>query len=112
LLRRKGIIEYATGGLNTQTGPAWLDGTPSKPELVLNPTDTQNFLMLKDILSDVMRGGSFTTNQKDGDINLEIYLNVEQGISNDYDVEQLVTKVKQEIAKVGRERNIQILTKR
>lgn len=104
--------KYATGGLNTQTGPAWLDGTPSKPELVLNATDTQNFLMLKDILSDVMRGGSFTTNQKDGDINLEIYLNVEQGISNDYDVEQLVTKVKQEIAKVGRERNIQILTKR
>lgn len=103
---------YATGGLNTQTGPAWLDGTPSKPELVLNPTDTQNFLMLKDILSDIMHGGSFTTNQKDGDINLEIYLNVEQGISNDYDVEQLVTKVKQEIAKVGRERNIQILTKR
>lgn len=110
-LKSKGI-QYATGGLNTQTGPAWLDGTPSKPELVLNPTDTQNFLMLKDILSDVMRGGSFTTNQKDGDLNLEIYLNVEQGLSNDYDVEQLVTKVKQEIAKVGRERNIQILTKR
>ena len=111
-LRKLGLTEYATGGLNTQTGPAWLDGTPSKPELVLNPTDTQNFLMLKDILADVMRGGSFTTNQKDGDLNLEIYLNVEQGLSSDYDVEQLVTKVKQEIARIGQERNIQILTKR
>ena len=104
---------YATGGLNTQTGPAWLDGTPSKPELVLNAQDTQNFLQLKDILSSIMSNGTFsTTPQNDGTINLEIYLNVEQGLSNDYDVEQLVTKVKQEIARVGQERNIQILTKR
>ena len=104
---------YETGGLNTYTGPAWLDGTPSKPELVLNATDTENFLQLKDILASIMNGTAFnTTNQKDGDINLEIHLNVEQGISSDYDVEQLVTKVKQEIARVGRERNIQILTKR
>ena len=59
-----------------------------------------------------MSGGYNPANQNNGELNLEIYLNVEQGISSDYDVEQLVTKVKQEIAKVGRERNIQILTKR
>lgn len=107
------MMPYATGGLNTQTGPAWLDGTPSRPELVLNAQDTQNFLMLKDLLADLNKSG-FTTasNQNNGEINLEIYLNVEQGLSNDYDVEQLVYKVKQEIAKVGQERNIQILTKR
>ena len=104
--------KYATGGLNTFTGPAWLDGTPSKPELVLNAKDTQNFLQLKDILSSLMSGGYNPANQNNGELNLEIYLNVEQGISSDYDIEQLVTKVKQEIAKVGRERNIQILTKR
>lgn len=107
------LYKFATGGLNTQTGPAWLDGTPSKPELVLNAQDTQNFLQLKDILSSIMSNGAFsTTPQNDGTINLEIYLNVEQGLSSDYDVEQLVTKVKQEIARVGQERNIQILTKR
>ena len=105
--------KYKTGGLNTYTGPAWLDGTPSKPELVLNAQDTQNFLQLKDILSSIIGNGfSNSTTQKDGDINLEIHLNVEQGISSDYDVEKLVTKVKQEIARVGQERNIQILTKR
>lgn len=104
---------YKKGGLSTYTGPAWLDGTPSKPELVLNAQDTKNFLQLKDILSSIMSGAAFnTTTQKDGDINLEIYLNVEQGISSDYDVEKLVNKVKQEIARVGSERNIQILTKR
>lgn len=35
-------IQYATGGLADYTGPAWLDGTKNKPELVLNPEDTQN----------------------------------------------------------------------
>jgi hypothetical protein len=42
---------YATGGLNTKTGPAWLDGTFSKPELVLNARDTENFIQLKDHLA-------------------------------------------------------------
>jgi hypothetical protein len=28
--------KYATGGLATSTGPAWLDGTPQEPEYVLN----------------------------------------------------------------------------
>ena len=37
---------YATGGLNTYTGPAWLDGTPSKPEYVLNSEQTEAFLAL------------------------------------------------------------------
>ena len=52
------MMKYATGGLNTTTGPAWLDGTKSKPELVLNAKDTQNFLTLKDILSEVMANSS------------------------------------------------------
>jgi hypothetical protein len=30
------ITKYATGGLADFTGPAWLDGTKSRPELVLN----------------------------------------------------------------------------
>lgn len=34
--------QFATGGLANYTGPAWLDGTKNKPELVLNPDDTQN----------------------------------------------------------------------
>jgi hypothetical protein len=30
------IKKFKTGGLNEQTGLAWLDGTPSEPEYVLN----------------------------------------------------------------------------
>ena len=37
-----GPTQYATGGLADYTGPAWLDGTKNKPELILNPEDTQN----------------------------------------------------------------------
>jgi len=44
-------MAYATGGLNTEAGPAWLDGTKSHPELVLNARDTENFIQLKDHLA-------------------------------------------------------------
>jgi hypothetical protein len=37
-------VRYATDGLADYTGLAWLDGTPEKPELVLNPTDTENLI--------------------------------------------------------------------
>lgn len=33
------VPRYATGGVNTTTGFAWLDGTPNKPELVLNNSE-------------------------------------------------------------------------
>ena len=35
---------YETGGLVDYTGPAWVDGTESEPELMLNASDTQNML--------------------------------------------------------------------
>ena len=38
------VYGYATGGIADFTGPAWLDGTKSKPELVLSASDTQNIL--------------------------------------------------------------------
>lgn len=39
-----GVFKYSAGGLNTITGPAWLDGTKQNPELVLNAEDTKNML--------------------------------------------------------------------
>ena len=44
---------FKTGGLADYTGMAWLDGTPNKPELVLNSDDTENFVGLRDILRDI-----------------------------------------------------------
>lgn len=100
---RKKFKGYKTGGLADYTGPAWLDGTKSKPELVLNATDTDNFIQLRDILreSGVANGAS----QNSGDNYYDIDINVDE-LSNDYDVEQLADKIKQEIAKDAQYRNV------
>lgn len=50
--------KFATGGLNDYTGIAWLDGTPEKPEIVLNSSDTSNFIALKNAMQDVAKGTS------------------------------------------------------
>ena len=44
---------YKTGGLVDYTGLAQLDGSPQKPEIVLNAADSQNFLALRDTLDDL-----------------------------------------------------------
>ena len=46
-LARRGVKAYKNGGLVDFTGPAWLDGTKSKPEMVLNAEQTK---MLRDQL--------------------------------------------------------------
>ena len=104
------MMKYATGGLNTTTGPAWLDGTKSKPELVLNAKDTQNFLTLKDILSEVMANSSSTDGTaKKGDTYINVSVQAE--LSNDYDVEKLTKKIKDEIYKDGSYRGVNIIHK-
>jgi hypothetical protein len=89
-------IKYETGRLADFTGPAWLDGTKSSPELVLNAQDTKNFIALKDILSDVFKdtssiGGS---GEHGGDNYYDIDITVDS-ISDDYDVEQMANKIKE-----------------
>ena len=42
------VKKYATGGLVDYTGIARVDGSKSKPELVLNPRDTDNLLSIVD----------------------------------------------------------------
>lgn len=42
---------YKQGGLADFTGLAWLDGTKTKPEMVLDSEDTQNFIALRDVLA-------------------------------------------------------------
>lgn len=94
---------YKTGGLAEFTGPAWLDGTKARPELVLNQKDTQNFIQLKDILASLMTG-SHTSTENNGDITYDIDINVES-ISSDYDVEQVANKIKSLINEDARYRN-------
>ena len=101
----KNWSRYATGGLADYTGPAWLDGTPSRPELVLNATDTKNFLMLRDVLSSVMNSvDSFGTVQG-GDATYEININVDK-LTSDYDVDKVAERVKKIIVKDSNYRNV------
>ena len=96
---------YKTGGLADYTGPAWLDGTPSKPELVLNATDTRNFLALRDVLSSAMKSASTVSNSYGGDVMYDINIHVDK-IEKDYDVDRVVDKVKKEITKGAGYRNV------
>lgn len=45
------LLAYAQGGMVDYTGPAWVDGTKSKPEAFLDPEDTQNIAELTAVLS-------------------------------------------------------------
>ena len=104
------LSAYKTGGLATQTGLAWLDGTKSRPELVLNARDTENFIQLKDVLSDLLRSGSTTSNiTTSGDNYFNITVQAE--IANDYDVERLTKKIKDEIYKDGSYRGVNVIRK-
>ena len=96
---------YKTGGLADQTGPAWLDGTPTKPELVLNAKDTKNFLALKDVLSHVMGSTSSVNTSYGGDTTYEININVDK-IEKDYDVDRVAERVKKIIVKDAGYRNV------
>ena len=102
-------LKFATGGLADYTGPAWMDGTPSKPELVLNPSETKNFLALKDVLADATKRGIFNHDQytSSGDINLDIDINVDK-IDSDYDVDQVADRVKKIIVKEAKYRNVTV----
>jgi hypothetical protein len=106
----KKLPAYKTGGFATQTGLAWLDGTKSRPELVLNARDTENFIQLKDVLSDLLRGGSTTNNTTTSGDNY-FSITVQAEIANDYDVERLTKKIKDEIYKDGSYRGVNVIRK-
>lgn len=100
--------EFKTGGLADFTGPAWLDGTKSRPELVLNQTDTANFIALKDILAEVFDNSNSLSkgNSKSGGDNYyDIEISVEK-IGDDYDVDRLADRIKEIIYEDSVYRNV------
>lgn len=96
---------FKTGGLADFTGPAWLDGTKSKPEIILNAKDSENFLTLKDILASLLNtkiSGSGVGNGGDNYFDIDISAN----IGSDYDVDKLTEKIKKDIYNDGQYRNV------
>ena len=99
---------FKTGGLADFTGPAWLDGSRSKPELVLNARDTENFLVLRDILGSLSRN-SDTIGRANGDNYFDIQISVDE-IGSDYDVDQLARRIKQQITEDSTYRNVNAIS--
>lgn len=94
---RKGDVRaYKTGGLVDYTGPAWLDGTPSRPEFVLNADQTQAFMKLVDKL-----GSGAGAGDNYFDINIVV-----DELSSDYDVDKMVDRIKQKITEDAQYRNV------
>ncbi len=101
---------YKTGGLADFTGPAWLDGTKTKPELILNQRDTENFIQLKDILRSLLNNNQFNNSGNGGDNIYEIHIEVDK-LENDYDVEQVANKVKRMIVNDSQYRNVNAINR-
>lgn len=104
---------YAKGGLVDYTGPAWVDGSKSKPEAFLSAMDT---MLMRDFLDGLALSKSLVKNslqfQPDEDKGgVKVYIDVKK-ISNDYDVERMVNIIKNELVKGGKYRNTIGVTRR
>lgn len=98
---KKGF-KFKTGGIADFTGPAWLDGTPSKPEYVLNSAQTERFFSLIDVLE---KYDTEDSKKVSGDNYFDIEINVEK-LENDYDVEKLADKIRNMIYNDATYRNV------
>ena len=98
--------KFATGGLVDYTGPAWVDGTKSRPEAFLNANQTSligSFAKSLERLSGTTSGSTF---QGIGDCTIDITIG---SIGKDYDIDQAIAKVKDEIVRSTEYRNVNIL---
>lgn len=92
--------KYKDGGLADFTGIAQLDGTPTKPELVLNPYETQDFLaMVKEFREIKFMAPKLelpsALNNRPQSITFEGGINISvDTLEDDADFEDLATRVK------------------
>ena len=91
------------------TGLAWLDGTPSEPEYVLNARQTDAFLKLADVLPQMMNSsaGAATTTFGGTTINLAVNLD---SVNPDYEVDRMVDLLKDKLYDSGSYRNVNSLS--
>lgn len=100
------VKKYLSGGLVDYTGPAWVDGTPERPESFLNAEDTARIGSAAKILSDIPLladpdRAERIVNNSVGDTNIEIHMNIDH-IDSDVDLEEVVERVKDEVVAVAR----------
>lgn len=100
------IEKYAKGGLNTHSGPAWLDGTPQQPEAVLNALQTEHFIKFTNTLDKMFTKGVSNTNANS--ISIEnISFNVES-MSSPEDGEAAFNMFVNKFKEIGNQTGIKI----
>ena len=100
--------KFASGGLVNFTGPAWLDGTKSRPEYVLNAQQTKSFFTLVDTLESLKYKPSNNQTENYGDTTYDIDINIET-VKEEADVDMLVDKVQKSIVKASQYRNTNLI---
>lgn len=106
----KSNYKFASGGLTSRTGPAWLDGTLSKPEYVLNPVQTDAFLRLTKVLPSLLSGDVSTKTMAGGDNYYDVNFVVDS-IGSDYDVDKLWNRFKEKIYEDSAYRNVHTINR-
>ena len=96
--------KFAEGGLIDYTGPAWVDGSFTKPEAFLSAKDTERIGNAAKILADLpllnSQLNNSTTNNA-GEVNIEINLNIDS-IDSDVDIENMIDRMKNEIVSAAK----------
>lgn len=107
--REEQLLKYATGGLVDYTGPAWVDGTKSKPEAFLSSSDTQNIANLRDVLSKVYNSpktsDNISQNQNNGDTYYEFHITIEE-LGDKYTAEDMMEDMEKYILQKSNYRNV------
>ena len=99
---------FASGGMSYKTGPAWLDGTPKKPEAVLNPQQTKAFLSLVDEIEKQTNGtGSFNVGNN-GSVYIDNILFEVDSMSSTEDGKKAFDAFVQEFKKIGQQQGLYI----
>ena len=113
--KQASVIKYAKGGLVDYTGPAWVDGTPSKPEAFLSASDTANIAKLRDILSKTFNSNSYSSSnassvQNNGDTYYEFHITVDE-LGDGYDAEQMMKDMEKYIVQKSNYRKVTNLSR-
>ena len=112
----KKYLAFAQGGLVDYTGPAWVDGSRSRPEAFLSAEDTRRIGEAARILADLPIlsqpvNKDTITNNTVGDTNIQIEVNVDQ-IASDYDVDEAVNRVEQKIVEAAKYAGSNVILKK
>ena len=103
-------IAYKEGGMVDYTGPAWVDGTKTRPEAFLSAADTANIAKLRDILSKVFDSNSSSSNtpeqnQNTGDTYYEFHIKVEE-LGDDYSAKDMMADMEKYIVQKSNYRKV------